>query len=197
MDQQQVRMAGNLTLEQARIQLLLEAGRVEEANSAAEQFAEPARQAGLRDWTNTVALTCLPDANYARAAELWRESVEQTEKLGISNLLLSLPPRPSNTPWPLGTTQVAFDFFFSIPEAIAERKLDLAMLYLEEGFANTAEETFREALAANPETPGRILTVYYINELTGTNETDYLPPSERIPMQFAPEPEDEVQPASP
>ena len=184
-------MGGNLTLEQARIQLLIECGRVEEANSAAEQFAEPAGRAGLRDWANTVALACLPDANYVRASKLWRENIEETQQIGVNNLLLSVPPRPSTTPWPLGTTQATFELFYSVPEMVAGRRLDLALVLLEEGLVQTAEDTFRDVLSANPETPGRMLTAYYINELTGTNDVDFLPPSERIPILFAPEPDGE------
>lgn len=194
LDQQHAQMAGNLTLEQARIQMLIEVGRVEEANAAAEQFAEPAKQAGVRDWANTVALACLPDANYSRAADLWHESIDESGKLAINNLLLSLAPRPSPaSPWPLTTTQVAIDSLYSIPEAIAGRRLDLAALYLEEGLVQIAEDEFREALASNPETPGRSLAAYYINELTGKNDVDFLPPSERIPILFAPEAEGEDQ----
>ncbi|MSR57522.1 MAG: hypothetical protein EXS05_07605 [Planctomycetaceae bacterium] len=188
LDQEAARMTNNLDVERPRILLLLEAGRVEDAHNAAEQFAESARRAGVADWSTLVALTNLPEADYKRAIEVWRDDVQQSSKVALNTVLATLPPRPAGTPWPLATTRATYELFYMTPETIAAREIELAQLYLEQGEVKFAEEQFREALKANPETPSRMLIAYYLGELTGKIVVEPFPPSETVPGLFAPEP---------
>lgn len=185
-------VAGNIQVEQLRIMLLLEAGRVEEAYTAAQRFGEVAQQAGVPGWADVVALASLPFADYVSAIERWRSAANIEEGRALNGMLLSMAPHNSNYEWPLSTTVSAFNLFYQQPEASATTKVNVALTYVEEGQNRLAEQYFRDALTANPETVHRPLIAYYIRELTGGKDSiDSFPPSERVFELFAPEPEDD------
>lgn len=189
LDREAARSANNLDVERLRVMLLLETGRVEEAHNIAEQFAEPARRNGMADWSRLVALTNLPEADYKRAIEVWNEDLRQTAKVALGSLLVTSPPTPSANSWPLTTLRSSYELFYAMPDALSSREIEIALLDLEQGQLGLAAEQFRSALKSNPETLSRYLAAYYLYELTGNEDVDPFPPSERIPALFAPEPE--------
>ncbi|MCY2964378.1 MAG: hypothetical protein NT069_12200, partial [Planctomycetota bacterium] len=179
--------AGNLSAEQLRIFLQLEAGRVEEAHENGERFAQPAQESRVPNWQEPVAFVNLPNADYPRAQTLWSGKSEEATKESLNNLLSSLVPRPAGlNGWPLATTSSTANWIFERPEVICESKLNLALIYLEEGNLASAQRELEQALAANPETANRNLIAHYLTELRGTDvDIEPYPPSQTVPGLFA------------
>ena len=185
---------GNPQLEQLRITLLLEVGRVDEAFEAAGRFVQMAQKQGLADTGEIMAVACLPQAEYDAATERWLTAAAEVERRVLQKLVLTLPPRliDSNAPWPISTTRVAAEYFFQSPETVAGMKLNVALAYLEYGEIKLAEQFFHEVLAGCPDTQNRPLVAYYIYQMTdGQEQIDMVPPSDRVSEVFAEEPEDE------
>lgn len=195
LDAQAAMMAGNPSSERLRILLLLEAGRIDEAYEAAQRFAEVAARTRVPEWAHVVALTYLTEANYKMAVELWTSDVEQIQHSALNNVLMTLAPKSSTAPWPLGTLQSGSELLYNAPENVATHNMEIALVLLEAGQLKMAEESFRDVLTAEPETPYRPLVAYYLYQLTGKDDVDLLPPSEMIPILFAPEPGTEPEPA--
>lgn len=191
-----VAMNGDFPVQRLRILLLLEAGRVSEASDLAQRFVEPARLAGQTDWAPVTALTSLPDANYKQAIDELRDDADGMLRSGFQRLLLMLPPRTGRLPlpWPLDATQAAQNWNYSLQSTAASRYMEAALLSLEAGQVSPAEEYFREVLRVDPESIDRPLAAYYLTQMTGKNEIDVYPPSERLPGEFASE--DEAEPAA-
>lgn len=192
LDKEAEARTGNLSAEQLRIILQIEAGQAEEAHENAERFAAPAQEAGLQSWEDPVAFANLPNADYPRAQTLWSQKIEQANKGAITGLLYGLVPRPKGLAgWPLAATSSAATYSFTRPETICETRINLALIYLEEGNLASAQREFEQALAAHPETGNRNLILYYLSELrggTGDEEAPF-PPSQTIPGEFASEEE--------
>ncbi|MGE5195627.1 MAG: tetratricopeptide repeat protein [Deltaproteobacteria bacterium] len=183
-------LAGNLAMEQQRIGLLIEAGRIEEAYDAAGRFAAAADQAPLADWQNIVALANLAYGDYSGATLRWQSAADEAEMQAFNGLLLNLAPHPSQLRWPLSTTASFFNYLFQRPESVAALRMNLALVHLEEGQVELAEAFFRDVLATAPDTVNRPLVAFYLRELTdGKEEIDGWPPSDRIIELFAPEPD--------
>jgi tetratricopeptide (TPR) repeat protein len=188
LDVQASTMSGNLQTEKLRLLLLLEAGRIDEAVDAAQRFSEAASRSRMPEWAHVVALASLTEGNYKQAIELWETDAEQISESGLYSALTNLPPKAYSAPWPLGALQSGSDMLYTIPESVATRDMEIALVALESGQLALAEETLRRALATDPETASRPLAAYYLYELTGKTDVDLLPPSEQIPILFAPEP---------
>ena len=184
-------IAGNPQIEQFRIALLLEAGRVDEAYEAAGRFVQMAPKSGPADLGDIMAIACLPEGEYEEAARRWLTSAAEVERRMLQKLVVTLPPRSigdPNAPWPVSTMQVAVENFFQSPETIANMKMNAALTYLEYGEIKLAEQFFREVLIDSPDTQNRPLVRYYILEMTeGQEELDIVPPSDRVSESFVPE----------
>lgn len=186
LDQEAEARTGNLPAEQLRIFLQIESGRVQEAYENAERFAVPAERSGLPNWHDAVAIANLPNANYARATELWSKAADEASKRILTSLVQGLAPHPVGSAWPLSTTQAAADYFFRRPDIIAESRLNTALLYLDQGQLTLAQGALEGVILASPETIHRPLVMYYLKELTGKEEPiPPFPPSQTIPMEFA------------
>jgi len=186
--------AGDLKVEQLRIALLLEAGRVEEAYESAGRFAAVASQAGLPDWADVVALTALPQADYEGALNRWIGAGDEIEARTLTNVVMTLSPRPmsirNDPPWPIPATSQAAELFFRNPERVASLRLNAALVNLERGELEYAARFFRDVLAANPDSTFRAIVAFYISEMTnGKEEIDLVPPSDRVSELFEPEAE--------
>jgi len=187
LDKEAEARTGNLAAEQLRIILQIEAGRAEEAHENAERFAAPAQESRMQSWEDPVAFANLPNADYPRAQSLWTQKIEQASKGAITSLLYGMIPRPQGLMgWPLGATNSAATWTFTRPETICETRLNLALIYLEEGNLASAQRELEQALAAHPETGNRGLILHYLTELRGS-DTDLEPfaPSQTIPGEFA------------
>jgi tetratricopeptide (TPR) repeat protein len=192
LDRAGAQVAGNPQLEQMRVSLLLETGRVDDAFEAASRFVQMAQKSGLADSGEIMAVACLPQAEYEIATDRWLASAAEVERRALQKLALTLPPRfiDPNAPWPISTTRVATEYFFQSPETVAAMKVNVALAYLEFGETKLAEQFFHDALAGCPDTQNRSLIAYYIYELTdGKEEIDLVPPTDRVSELFAPEEE--------
>ena len=188
LDKEAEARTGNLSAEQLRIILQIEAGQAEEAQENAERFAGPAQEAGLQSWEDPVAFANLPNSDYPRAQTLWSQKIEQASKGAITGLLYGLVPRPKGLAgWPLAATNSAATYSFTRPETICETRINLALIFLEEGNLASAQREFEQALAAHPETGNRSLILYYLSELRSGagDEEEPFPPSQTVPGDFA------------
>ena len=191
LDREAEARTGNLSAEQLRIILQIEAGRAEEAHENAERFAAPAQESRMQSWEDPVAFANLPNADYPRAQSLWTQKIEQASKGAITGLLYGMIPRPQGLMgWPLGATTSAATWAFTRPETICETRINLALIYLEEGNLASAQRELEQALAAHPETGNRTLILHYLSELRGSDaDLDPFSPSQTIPGEFASEEE--------
>ncbi|MBS0262432.1 MAG: hypothetical protein JSS02_10820, partial [Planctomycetes bacterium] len=183
--------AGNPQMEQMRIRLLLETGRVQEANLLANQFAAMAEMQGASSWAENIAVVLVAAGEYDNAVKYLNAGSNEYDKVGLGRLVLSLPPRTVDpqAPWPFSITNAAATYFMQTPEQSASLKLNAALCMLESGRIKDALQAFHEVLEISPDTTSRPLVRFYIAELTSGKEiVDIVQPSNRIPELFAPEP---------
>ena len=172
-----------------RSELLMEAGRVEEAYELAGQLEGLAQQVQFQDWQRPRVLTLLANAEYTLAAQLWTRQAQDEEMKGAANVLRSLVPRNFGSigrPWPLTLTEPAIQYFYSTPISSSNLNMFAALVYLEAGQAKRAIENFRLVLSQNPNHPQRSLVAFYLEKLTG-QWVDYIAPADRVPIEFAAE----------
>ncbi|MBI3866423.1 MAG: hypothetical protein HY290_31470 [Planctomycetia bacterium] len=180
----------NPQIEQLRIGLLLEAGRVEEAYDAALRFSAMADMNGVSTWADIVAVACLPQADYDAAKRHWEAAGNELDRIALARLLMSAPPRTGDpaSPWPLTTTTSALTYFYQNPEEVASTKLSVALALLEQGRVRAAEQAFRDVLAISPNSNFRPFVRFYLSELTfGKEVIDLVPPANRVVEEFTPE----------
>lgn len=171
---------------------LLEAGRTEEAYQVSGQLAVSGQPGQGGDWRGVRTLCLLTNGEYEEAIRLWEEVSLETTRGGFANLLVNLSPKHSpNVPtnWPLNELQAAVNYFYSFTDQVSALKLNAALAQLEVGQIKDAGETLQEILDQNPESLERGTIAYYLTMIRQT-PVDPLPPSERIPVLFAPEPGD-------
>ncbi len=172
-----------------RSELLMEAGRVEEAYELAGQLEGLAQQVQFQDWQRPRVLTLLANAEYTLAAQLWTRQAQDEEMKGAASVLRSLVPRNFGSigkPWPLTLTEPAIQYFYSTPISSSNLNMFAALVYLEAGQAKRAIENFRLVLSQNPNHPQRSLVAFYLEKLTG-QWVDYIAPADRVPIEFAAE----------
>lgn len=183
--------SGNPQLEQVRIRLLLETGRVDEAYELASRFAQMTEMQGVSGWADNVSPACLAQGDYENAIKYWEAGSNEVDRYSLGRLLLTLPPRTTDAsaPWPLSVTNSAVGHFFQSPEQSAGMKVNVALSLLEQGRIRDAELAFREVLEISPDSTLRPFVKFYISELTfGEEEIDLVAPSNRIVELFTPEP---------
>lgn len=172
-----------------RAELLMEAGRVEEAYELAGQLEGLAVQMQLQDWQRPRVMTLLANAEYTLAAQLWTRQAQDTERQGVAGVLRSLVPRhfgQFGRPWPLTLTEPSLQFFFNTPQVTSNLNMFSGLVYLEAGQVKRAIENFRLVLSQNPNHPHRGLVAFYLEKLTG-QWVDAVPPADRVPIEFATE----------
>ncbi len=172
-----------------RAELLMEAGRVEEAYEEAGQLEGLSQKVQFQAWQRPRVLTLLANAEYTLAAELWSRQAKDEELKGAAGVLRSLIPRnfgAMGKPWPLTLTEPALQFFYSTPTATSKLTMFAALVSLEAGQIKRATEYFRMVLNQNPNHPDRGLVAFYLEKLTG-RWVDFVPPADRVPIEFAPE----------
>lgn len=172
-----------------RAELLIEAGRVEEAYEQAGQLEAIAQQTQSQDWQRGRVLTLLANAEYTLAAQLWTRQAHDEELKGAAGVMRSLIPRnfgAMGRPWPVTLTEPAVQYFYNTPVTTSNLNLFAALVYLEAGQVKRAIENFRLVLSQNPNHPDRVLVAFYLEKLTG-QWVDYISPTDRVPIEFAAE----------
>lgn len=173
-----------------RAELMLEAGQVEEAYELAGQLEAVAQQTGFQDWRRPYVATLLANAEYTGAAQTWKDQAASEEQTAMANVLQTLIPRNfgfAGQPWPVSTTQAVAKYYYSTPASTSGLNTYAALIYMEAGQINRAVEFFRLALKQDPEHPERPLVAYYLNKMTKNQWVDPIRPSDRVPIEFAPE----------
>ncbi len=168
---------------------LLEAGRTEEAYEKSGQLEGAAQQNPSIDWRGVRTICLLVNGEYDRAIQLWDEVTLEATRNGFAGLLVNLTPqfmsgRPMN--WPLTELQAAGNYFYSFKDQVSSLKLNAALARIEAGSNRKAGETLQEILDQNPEASERRTIAYYLSMIQQV-PVDPLPPSERVPVLFAPE----------
>jgi hypothetical protein len=186
-----VAMAGIPSVEQLRLGLLLEAGRIDEAHDASGRFAAAAEQMRLSNWVDIVATISLIYGDYSGAISRLQTAAEEAEAQSFNGLILNLPPHATNTAWPFSTTQSLFATLYQFPESIAGLRMNVALVHLEQGNVELAASFFRDVLTTCPDTIHRPLVTFYLRELSdGKEDIDSESPANRITELFAPEPDE-------
>ncbi len=208
LDQDPTVLSRQLLAQLRYAELLLDAGRIEEAweqTQGLESLASGADASGGVDWRTVAALANVVCGGYARAAELWQQEAE-SRTAGRVRSLIGIPPAGApgaglNTVplvhsipdlidgRALSRSVLAFDVLMSHPAQWSLAEFNRAMAQLERGNSATAAGILRNVLDSNPETPLRPLVGWYLSLLAG-ERIDLLPPSEHIPIRgdmFAPD----------
>jgi len=169
---------------------LLETGRTEEAFDISGQLEGMGQQMPNLDWRGVRTICLLMIGDYDSAVHLWDEVSMQATKSGLVNLVIHLSPQfhsERNMNWPLTELQAAGNYYYSFTNQVSSLKLNAALTLIEQGSNRKAGEVLQEILDQNPEVPERGTIAYYLTMIQ-QKEVDPLPPSERIPVLFAPEP---------
>jgi tetratricopeptide (TPR) repeat protein len=208
LDQDPTVLSRQLPAQLRYAELLLDAGRIEEAweqTQGLESLASGADAPGGVDWRTTAALTNAVSGGYAHAAELWQREAESRTASRVGSLIgispagaptagLNTVPLVHSIPdmldgRPLSRSILAFDVLMSHPAQWSLAQFNRAMAQLERGNSATAAGVLRNVLDSDPETPLRPVVGWYLSLLTGES-IDLLPPSEHIPIRgdmFAPD----------
>jgi len=169
---------------------LLEVGRTEEAYDISGQLEGLGQQMPNLDWRGVRTICLLMNGEYNSAVHLWDEVSMEATRRGMANVLFHLSPKfptERNMNWPLTELQEAGNYFLSFTNQVSSLKLNAALTLIEQGANRKAGEVLQEILDQNPEVPERGTIAYYLTMIQQKG-VDPLPPSERIPVLFAPEP---------
>lgn len=162
-------------------QLLLEAGRAEDASLALGKLEGIADRYPNLDWRWPYALTYLANGRYNSAIVHLSEKAEEAKEREITGILQSMPLVSSPTRWPLQQTNKVMTSLYLWPVQRAQSDLNVALSYIESGEVDLAEETLRRTIEENPNTPMRSITLFYLTQLTD-EKFDLQPPSDWIPI---------------
>ena len=170
-----------------RAELLIQAGRIEEAYELAGQLEGYSQQVQIPNWQRPRVVTLLANAEYPLAAQIWTRQAQEVERAAAAEILRALVPRHFGMigkPWPLSLTEPATQYFYNTPGDTSGLNLYSALIYLEAGQIKRALEYFRLVLKQNPSHPDRPLIAFYLEKLTG-QWVDAVPPGDRVPIEFA------------
>lgn len=173
-------VAQNATAQVLHAELLLDAGRIEEALTALESLSSMIAQApgGAGSWRQVTALANIAAVNDDRARELWGDDARAAtqsrlqsllgfsprlgEVPGLNSLPLTHAPREVADARPLTRAAVAGDLLLNYPPQWTLNQLCRAMTLLETGQHDLAADIFRQILEFDPETQYRPLVAFYL-----------------------------------
>ncbi len=174
--------AGNPALQLLYGRLLLEVGRIEEANDQIQGLESIAVSSNLTEWPATAAFAAVSEGNLQRAlsvlADEYKRLAEATASLLTAVSPLG-PPMPMLTrdlspDWPASLAtgvqwqlQGARAFLEQIDPQLALNELRSAQIAMEAGKNQQAIDLFEQLLKRNPQTPLRALVGVYLKLLTG------------------------------
>lgn len=174
---------------QLRARLLIEAGQVEEADIVAGMLESTMNLDPSIDWRSPRTLTLLANGQYSKAAQIWLQFATDAEETTLRSLLSGLPVRTipmSPVPWPVNETREAYNYFLQNPLQTAYLSFNAARVQLEAGQIEQATETFQKSLKANPDSPNRPISAYYVFQMTG-DEIELMSPNQEVPVLIEPE----------
>ncbi|MEX1229642.1 MAG: hypothetical protein WEB58_05360 [Planctomycetaceae bacterium] len=201
LDEDPVYVVNNPAAGLLRASLLLESGRLTEAQDQLTEIERKLQATGsgqLAQIHYLQGIIALGMADYERAAQLWEMDIREQSTQRFSGMMATLPmvyPHVTffgnpGARWPIQQAAMSLDYLFNYARDTTLLRYHVARCYLEAGRLKEATETFREILEIDPESPLRRVVAFNLYMLTG-EVLDPLPPSEWIPAgpdTFAPEP---------
>jgi tetratricopeptide (TPR) repeat protein len=192
LDKDPVALSENSEAQMFQVRLLLEAGRIQDASDSMDRLEIVVEQFQGLPWRVQAAIVSLANAQFLRAASLWRDEAHQQEELRLQSMLDMLPfvspgpelfGRTADISWPVLQTVTSISTLIQTPEISANLLFDSALCHFERGDFQTAESQLRQTLEINPETPLRRLVVTYLHLITDERFA-IEPPSQRIPISL-------------
>lgn len=162
-------------------QLLLEAGRAEEASLALGKLEGIADRYPQLRWRWPAALTYLANGRYGSAVAHLKEQKKSALERELTGILQSMPLVQPPQAWPQQQTDKVLGALYRWPIERAQVDLNIAMTFMESGEVDEAKETLETTVDENPDTPLRRLVLFYLSQLTGETY-DVRPPSDWIPV---------------
>lgn len=172
---------GNSRIAVKWIDLLQWAGRFEEADADLSALSERDKQVLSLDRFRTLnAYQALARADYATAAQIWREQAERLYQLRIDDLAASMPlmvrneaafdPDQRNRPnfWMYDHAESLQRALVQAPAVAADYYVEAALTELEAGNNDVASALFRRAVEIAPRGGSRPVARFYLHLLTGT-----------------------------
>lgn len=209
LEEDQTVVAQNMAAQILEAQLLLDAGRIEEAQTVLERLADVMRQpsavGAASTWRQTTAQANIAAGNDERARELWGENSRAATLLRLQSVL-GFSPAPGEVPdlssvplthavrevleaRPLTRAAIAGDLLLQYPAEWELDQLCRALVLLEAGENELAEGLLQELLNRDPESTYRPLVAFYLSTISG-EPVNFGPPSNEIPIwdgMFAPD----------
>lgn len=153
--------------------LLLDAGRSEEAAQKLAQLEPFVQENPMAGWYFPAGIAALANGDYVRAAAVWRDEVRllqsQTGTLYRQGLLATLPLMPSPTPgletplrWPITQIRMGAQVAIAAPQQVAEIRLRIARCNLEARQTDDAVAELRQILEESPDAVQRPLLRLYL-----------------------------------
>jgi tetratricopeptide (TPR) repeat protein len=161
--------------------LLLEAGRAEEASTALGKIEGIAESYPNLDWRWPASLAFLANGQFENSVRSLTEQDQSIRERQLTAVMQSMPLVQSPRDWPAGHTSRLLEALYGWPVERLELDLNAALTYLESGQVDRAEEVLRKTIEENPDTPLRLLALFYLTQIT--DETfDVEPPHDWIPV---------------
>ncbi len=175
-------IAGKPELQLLYGQLLLESGRITDANLQIQGLESVAESANLRDWPTMASLAAVSEGNLVRAVDVLKGERQRLTELAVGLLTNTSPlgpPMPVLQPdlspdwsaalattvqWQLRSFKAFQD---QIEPQLTMNSLRSAQIALEMGRNADAADLFRQIIERNPASPIRALVRAYLTLLTG------------------------------
>jgi tetratricopeptide (TPR) repeat protein len=221
LEQDQTIIAENPAVQLIYAELLLHAGRGEEALTTLEGMGDMMRMAVDQQpmfaarWRNLTALASIAAGDYDRAQFLWSDEAEKLSLLRLRSVLGTSPelgtaftastvplthgPAEATEFSPVYRAQVLADLLLAYPSQWSTAQFSRALCAFEQGKHEQGRDLLREVLKSDPETEFRPAVAFYLNCATG-EPVPVEGPSQQIPVwdgMFAPDPPEEGAGATP
>jgi hypothetical protein len=185
---------GDVPAHQARITLLLEVGRAQDAFESSAMLEESAKRQSDSQWESISSMTHLAHGDYDTAIRMLSHTRTELEQNTLARVLESLVPRSSNgqpqTAWPVSAVLGSRELMPQAADQASHYSLTIALIQIEQGLLGKAANSLRAVLDSNPNSASRPVVAYYLYLLT-EEEIDNYPPVEAIPVLFE---EDDAEP---
>lgn len=193
-------VAQNAGVQMLLADLLLDAGRAEEAVQQLEPLGVLMLQQNptvLSRWRYATALANVVTGNYPRARELLGDDARAATETRLQSVLGTSPapgevPSLSTVPFTHGPAAaldartftratIAVDLLLTYPSQMNRVEFTRAACHIEDGQNAEAVDLFEEVLRLDPETELRPIAAFYLGTMTG-RPREFTPPSQEIPI---------------
>jgi tetratricopeptide (TPR) repeat protein len=200
LEEDQTIVAQNASVQMLMADLLLDAGRVEDALGQLEPMSAIMLQqnpAVASRWRNATALANIAAGNYERARILLNEDADAATDMRLQSVLGTSPrlgevPGISTAPFThapadvadmrgISRATLAADLLYGYPQQWNRDQFVLAACDMEDGRNRAAVKRLDDILQRDPESELRPVTAFYLTTMTGQAKS-FTPPSQEIPI---------------